>query len=175
MDIRASLLADRSKANIQRIAYYIGEDAKRFEELVQLFLADTLIVTQRASWIISHCLDQHPQLVEPYIESFWKNLLQGQNDTITRNTLRIFQDYPIPKNTQGIAASLCFDYLANPNTAVAIRVFSMSVLYNISREEPDLLPELAILIEEGMPHGSAGFRSRGKKILKAIKARQKKP
>ena len=169
MNIRASLLADRSKENIMKIAAYIGEDQERFDQLVQLFLKDTIQVTQRSAWIINHCFDQHPQLVQPHLETFWKNLLQPQNNAIKRNTLRIFQDYPIPKKLQGIAASLCFDYLADPNEAIAVRVFSMSVLFNIGQSEPDLLPELAILIEEILPHGSMGLRSRGNKILKAIR------
>ncbi len=172
MDIRASLLADRSKENILKIAEYVGEDQERFDELMQLFLKDTVIVTQRSSWIINHCFDQYPHLVEPHLETFWKNLLQPQNNAVKRNTLRIFQDYPIPKKLQGIAASLCFDFLADPNEAIAVRVFSMSVIFNIGQSEPDLLPELALLIEEILPHGSMGLRSRGSKILKAIQKRK---
>ena len=45
----------------------------------------------------------------------------------------------------------------------------MTVLYNLCKKEPDLANELRILIEEQMLYGTAGFKSRGKRILKELK------
>ena len=44
----------------------------------------------------------------------------------------------------------------------------MTVLYNITLKIPELADELKIIIEDQMPYGSAGFKSRGKKILKGL-------
>ena len=44
----------------------------------------------------------------------------------------------------------------------------MQVLYNVCQKEPDLANELKIVIEEFLPHGTAGFKSRGGKILKKL-------
>jgi hypothetical protein len=51
---------------------------------------------------------------------------------------------------------------------IAIKVFSMTVLFNISKNVPEFRDELAIIIEDQMPYGSAGFKSRGKKTLKGL-------
>ncbi len=169
MDIREALLADRSKEHIQYIANYIGNDQERFNQLFDLFLHDEIRVTQRAAWVISHCFDKHPQLIDLHIKAFWTNLEVPQNDAIKRNTLRIFQNYSLPEELQGIAATLCFDFLADPNEAVAIRAHSMPILYNIGLQQPELLPELALLLEEVIPHGSTGLKNRGMKILKKIR------
>lgn len=171
MNMREEILRDFSKVKAMEIAAYIGKDQKRFDTLIDLFLYDeSLRVTQRSAWILSHVSDHHPPLLKPHIKKLWINLQKPQSDAIKRNTLRVFQDFPIPKSVQGIAATICFDYLADPNEAIAIHVFAMSVLFNIGKEEPDLLPELKMMIEEMLPNGSPGIRSRGNRILKGINA-----
>jgi hypothetical protein len=56
----------------------------------------------------------------------------------------------------------------DPKEPIAVRVFSMSVLANITRHEPDLKKELRIIIEDQLPFASAGFRARAKKVLKEL-------
>ncbi|MCK5279227.1 MAG: hypothetical protein KAQ62_19445, partial [Cyclobacteriaceae bacterium] len=51
---------------------------------------------------------------------------------------------------------------------VAVKVFAMTVLFNIVQVYPELSEELEISIEEQMPFCSAGFKSRGRKVLKAL-------
>ena len=171
MNIREELLREHSKVQAMKITHYIGDQQDRFDELINLFLHDEYRVSQRASWVISHCYDQHPQLLESHIVTLWENLQKDQNDAVKRNTLRAFQTLPLPEEVQGIAATLCFDFLANPNESIAVRAHSMTVLYRLCLQEPELFPELAMLLEEVIPTGSAGLRSRGKKILKQIRKR----
>jgi len=67
---------------------------------------------------------------------------------------------------------LLFPYLGQLITtleAIAIRVFSMTVCANITFKYPSLAQELIPVIEEHIPHGSAGFRARGAKLLKQLK------
>ena len=68
----------------------------------------------------------------------------------------------------GKVADVCFDYLASPKEAIAIRVFAMEVLFNICKKEPELADELKLLIEDHYPHSSAGFQSKARKVLKSI-------
>ena len=44
----------------------------------------------------------------------------------------------------------------------------MDVLFNITKKFPELREELRLSIEDQMPFGSAGFLSRGTKILKLL-------
>ncbi len=169
MDLRAEILREHSKPQALRIANWIGTDQQRFDQLIELFLNDHHRVAQRAAWILGFSAEAHPQLILPHLKSLLKNLQKpGIHDAVKRNALRIVALLELPDALMGLAADICFDFLANPKEPVAIRVHAMQVLYNISLKEPDLADELCLLIEDGMHHGSAGFRSRGRKILKAL-------
>ncbi len=86
-----------------------------------------------------------------------------------RNTVRVLQDIEIPDNLKGILAEKCFEFLTSNQEPVAVRVFSMTILANMAKKLPDLKKELSIIIEDQMPFASAGFISRGTKVLKQIK------
>ncbi|MDN5203743.1 hypothetical protein QQ008_20300 [Fulvivirgaceae bacterium BMA10] len=168
MNIREELLREHSKAQAQRIADYIGNDQGRFDELLNLFLYDEYRVIQRSAWIVGICGKQYPHLFEPHLEKVINNLKNPVHDAVKRNTLRVLQDMDIPEELMGEAADLCFQYLNSNKEPVAIKVFAMTVLCNIVKKVPELKEELQIIIEDQMPYGSAGFISRGKKVLRAL-------
>lgn len=169
MDIKTTLEQKYSKEGMLSIRDYIGTNTVRFDELMQLFFSGEYRTTQRASWALLHCADAHPELIEPYLEQMLQNLRKdGLHDSIKRNSMRIMEQLTLSDELLGEAADIAFQYLAEPNEAVAVRVFSMGLIWNICQKEPDLRHELRLLIEEYMPYGSAGFKSRGKKILAAM-------
>lgn len=63
---------------------------------------------------------------------------------------------------------ICFNYLESPTEALAVKVFSLSVLGNLAKLYPGIIPELKLIIEEQLPNQSAGYKSRAKKVLKQI-------
>lgn len=167
MDIRAELLADRSKANIVRIAKYIGNDKERFQALIDLFLHDKPIVNQRAVWVMTYCAQAHPSLIYPHLKVLLENLQHPDAHNATRrNTTKILSEINIPQKNQGQALDICFNFLLSMQEQIAVKVFSMQVVFNISKTEPDLLRELSVVIEDQLPYGSAGFKVRGNRILK---------
>lgn len=172
MDIRSEILKEHSKAQAKWISGFIGNNQSRFDELFNLFLNDEYRVTQRAGWVISHCADVRPHLIQPHLEALVNNLKKPKiHDAVMRNSLRILTEQDIPEHLQGPLLEICFDQLLSMKVPVAIKVHAMQVIYNISQNEPDLLNELKMVIEEQMPYGTAGFKSRGRKILKVIASR----
>ena len=169
MNIEDTLLAEHSKAQTLRICQYIGDHQDRFDELMRLFLKGEYRVTQRAAWVISYCAEAHPQLIDSHLKKMLDNLeREGLHDAIKRNTLKVLSARQLPEELLGQAATLSFDFLADPQEAIAIKVFSMEMLSQICLVEPGLAGELRLLIEDQMPHASAGFRARGKRILKKL-------
>jgi hypothetical protein len=168
MNLREDLLREFSKAHTVDIARKIGANQEDFEELITLFLGKEYRVTQRAAWVVSHCADEHPWLIEKHIEPMILNLQKPVNDAVKRNTLRVLRYVEIPEDLMGIAADICFKYLLSGKEPVAVKVHAMDVLFNITRKFPELKEELKLAIEDQMPFGSAGFRSRGGKILKSL-------
>ena len=62
---------------------------------------------------------------------------------------------------------ICFDFIQSNEIAIAVKAFSLTILQNLSRQYPDIIPELKLIIEERWEHETAAFRSRAKKILNA--------
>ena len=169
MNLEAEILREHSKDQCLRIASWIGADKKRFKQLMDLFLRGEYRTTQRAAWIIKHCADVHRELIAPYLDAMVNRMLEpGVHDAVKRNVVRILQDLRIPRRQAGKIATICFDMLASLDEPIAVKVFSMTVLANIAQEEPDLKNEIRILVEQQMINGSAGFRSRGAKVLRQL-------
>jgi hypothetical protein len=168
VNLEFEILKEHSKAQTLKIAKYIGSDAQRFADLMNHFLNGSYTVTQRAAWIIHHSTKNDPSLIVPYIQSMIENLKKPVHDAVKRNTMRAFQFIEIPEELMGITTEACFNLLGSKNEPVAIKVFSMTVLFNICQKEPDLKNELKMYIEEQLPYSSAAFKSRGSKILKAL-------
>ena len=168
MNLKSAILKDYSKKHASQLADYIGEDTERFDELMQLFLGNTYIITQRSAWVVGICCERYPSLITPYLEKMILNLRNDVHDAVKRNSVRILQNVDLPNELLGEAADVCFQLLSCRSEPVAVKVFSMSVLLNIVNKVPELKNELKIIIEDQLPHASPGFLSRGKKILKAL-------
>jgi hypothetical protein len=168
MDIKAELLKEHSKKQTTKIARYIGIDKELFADLMKLFLYGEYIVTQRAARCVNECVEKYPGLIHPYLKQIIGNLDRHVHDAVRRNTLRILQLIELPESLFGIVTERCFQFLASKSEPVAVKVFAMQVLFNISEKEPGLKNELRLLIEEQMPYASAGFKARGTHILQAL-------
>ncbi len=170
MNLLKEILHEHSRAQMLKIVKYVGSDAKRFVELVQVFLTGPYRATQRAAWPLSNCVELHPELVKPHLKKLITFLAKaGEHDAVKRNILRFLQFVSIPKSLQGKTADLCFQFLENTKEPTAVRVFAMTVLANLAKENPELKNEIIPVIEDQMPYGSAGFVSRGKKVFKELK------
>ena len=169
MDIKQELTKEQSKALVVKIRDYIGNDSKKFSELMGLFFTnDDWRLNQRAAWVLGHCMDQYPTLITPYIPKLLQNLKNKVPDAVKRNTVRCLQDVDIPEEYLGETAEICFNYLNSSEEPVAVKVFSMTVLGNICEKFPELKNELIPTIEHQLPYSSAGFKSRAKKVFKKL-------
>ena len=169
LNLTQELAGGHSKAIIQKVAGYIGNDQNRFNSLIIIFLQNDAKITPRAAWALSQCVENHPALIQPHFNALLKMLAKPQvHDSVKRNSMRLLQFVDIPKRYQGAVAEAGFR-LMDPKEAIAVRVFSMTVLANIARLQPALKNELSIIIEDQLPYSSAAYQSRAKKILKELK------
>ena len=169
MDLRKTILAEHSKANCNKIVKWVGESQERFDELFYLFLNDEYRVVQRAAWPLSYIVIAHPRLILKHFSKLIKNLHKPKlHDAVKRNTLRLLEHITIPQRFHGEVMSLCFDYIASPDEAAAIKAFSLTVLQNLFKQYPEIKPELKTIIEDRWDYETAAFRSRAKKILKKL-------
>lgn len=169
MDFAHALLTNYSKTQAERIALYIGPDQGRFDELLACMLGDDPLLSQRAAWPIGKVLDAYAWHLLPHLATLREHLQTDHiHPAIPRNILRGLTFLSIPEDEQGEWLDLCFGYLQDPKQPVAIRVHAMQVAFNLSQPYPELQQELHMIITAHVSEGSAGFKSRAKKLLKNL-------
>jgi hypothetical protein len=167
LDIEREILAVRAKEQVVKLVKWVGNDKKRFQLLMELFLQGEDLTVKKSAWIIGHCAELHPELVSPWLKPMIKKIQEpGVPDAVKRNVVRILQFADIPRGLQGVVANLCFAFISSIDEPIAVRTFSMTVLANISQEEPGLKKELEIIVRNMLPYATPAFRARAKKVLK---------
>ncbi len=169
MNIIEEISREHSKNMAIKVSSFIGDNEDLFRQLMQLVLGTEKILSQRGAYVLSYCCDRNPELVSPYISELIKKIQTPDTHVaVKRCALRSFEKLQIPEKYAGELIDICFQYLESEKETLAVKVFAMTVIYNLSSKYPEIRNELRILIEDQLPYSSPGFQSRGKKILKGI-------
>lgn len=170
MDIKAALLREHSKSQADRVANYACRSGNNFKELMECYSSKNFLLAQRAAWSVSIAGRLHPELVLPHLK-YLVDVLDRKDvhDAVIRNSVRILETIDIPKKYQGKVMKACFGFLQDYSIPGAIKAFSMTTLFNLSKQYPEIRNELKSIIEGHWEHETPAFKSRGRKILAAIK------
>ncbi len=169
MILEDEIRREHSKRQVVRIMNWVGRDPDRFAELMVLFLKGEYRVTQRSAWAVMHCATRHPELVSPWLGPMIQKMQEpGIHVAVQRNVIRILQDIEIPKKFIGRVTDLCFCYLNDHQSPIAVKAFSITVLGNIAEHEPDLKRELKAILEQMLPYASAGIKVRVRNTLQLL-------
>ena len=111
MDLKEAILKEHSKRQALFIRDYIGNNQVLFDELMTHFFSNEYRVTQRAAWIMTHCVAQRPHLINPHLEKMVNNLKDKKiHVAVKRNTVRLLQNVALPEDLMGTAADCCFNF-----------------------------------------------------------------
>jgi hypothetical protein len=169
MKIKEALLKEHSKTQMQKIVAYVGDDKKRFAELITLMLTAEYRTGQRAAWPMLYCIENNKDLIKPWFSKMIKKLGEKNiHDAIKRNTLRVLEDVDIPEKYCGTLYDISYAFLHNLKEPIAIRVFALSVLANISKKYPELKTEVIHNAESLLHCGIPALESRSKKVLNQL-------
>lgn len=169
MIIREEILKEHSKENALRIATYACQSEKNFKELMLCFSDKEYRVAQRAAWSVSWAAGKKPEMIIPYIKELVAQLQRKDvHNAVIRNSVRILEAIEIPEKFHGAVMNTCFKFIEDPATPVAVKAFSLTTLFNLSKHYPEIQQELKLIIEERWETETAAFKSRGRKILKSI-------
>ncbi len=169
MNLRKTILAEHSKSQANKIINWVGQDKKRFAELVNILIIGEYRLSQLSSWPVADIAIAYPELAKPYLTKFIKLLLRKDtHPAVQRHMLKLFQFIEVPKKHQGEVVNACFGFLIKSQYPIAIKAFSMTVLLKITHKEPELKRELKIVIEEQMKEASGGILARGRMVLKEL-------
>lgn len=168
MDLRAEILKENSKENAERIATWIGDNPTSMQQFMHIFLHDEYRVVQLAAHVLGKVGDIHPEQVEQHIDVLVKRMTAPDvHVAVKRNVVRVLQNIQIPERLHGDVMNTCFNLLADVKETVAVRVFCMTILDNLSEYYPEIKQELRTILQDQLEQGcTAAFRSRASKILK---------
>lgn len=169
MDISEKLLREQrfQKEAAIAMANKAASGSETFAELMNCFLSPEYRLSQRAAWCVSFVADAHPQLVKPYLNRLVKLLFRNDvHPAVIRNSLRILQKVEVPEKLHGSLMQACFTFLESVTSPVAIKSYAIAILEDLSKQYPDIIPELKLLIEDKIVHEKPAFVSRAKSALK---------
>lgn len=169
MNIRAEIEKEHSKEQALRIARYAVQSSRHFKELMACYTDPDNRLSQRAAWSVSWAAKHKPAMITPFIGLLVKRLQEPNvHPAVIRNAVRILEDIDIPEQFHGDVMNSCFGFIEDPAVPAAIKAFSLTVLFHLSQQYPEIKSELKLIIEERWDTETAAFRSRGKKILKGL-------
>ena len=149
MNIQDRLAAEHSKSLTLAIVEYIGDDKKRFKQLLDIFLKGDYRLSQRAAWPLSYVCIKYPQLIKPYFSQLIKMLEEpGKHPAIKRNILRIFETIEIPEKYQAILIDECFKIISDPSQPAAIVAFAITTATKLCKPFPELSREIKLMLNE---------------------------
>jgi hypothetical protein len=163
------LLFETSRRNTDLVAEIIFQKPELFEELFRVFARNVEPVSRRAAWVIDTVSEKYPEFIAPHLSDVIDLLQKFRHDGLKRHSMRILARSPLPSgNLLGELIKISFEWLLSPHEAIAAKIYCMEILYRVSQMEPDLKKELADSIEWRMTEESAGFKNRGRKMLKKL-------
>lgn len=124
-----------------------------------------------ASWILTKACDKSPEIIYPYIPQIIESLSSIDNESALRSFLRIIslcEPSRLNPKHHGLLADECFRQLNSGFSAIAVKAYSMEILYRLTLIYPELATELALSVRGLMDIDSAGIVSKAKTILRKL-------
>jgi hypothetical protein len=172
-DFKALIKVDSSRVIADQIVDAVGDNPEYFKTILDLCFNEGYPIAMRAGRAVALCNEKYPSLIVPYLDQLVKKVAASKIDGVKRGILKTFCESVDLNNftNLGELVDLCFHWLANPKESIAIRYYSMQILYKTCLIEPELKNELIPILENLTFETSAGIVSQAKKLLKQLKKR----
>jgi len=170
-DLRNMINKMMSTQEAEWIAASAVDNPQLFLKLLEYSYNPDRKLAFRASWTLSKVCDVYPDLIHPHLEGIIERLDQVDNESTQRSFLRILSLTSLRLVSQrhhGILADHCFRALNSGFSAIAIKAYSMEIIYRLALIYPELANELAASINMLEGEGSAGVIARGRIIMKKL-------
>jgi len=151
--------------------FYIKTNPNQLQNLIDMSFSDSQPEGWRAAWILADFVKNDIQIrkkIQPLSSKIVASFKTFNSPGQIREFLKVIQYLDVSGKDMGLLIDMCFDWLLDRKIDQSFRVHAMQIIYDYSKKEPDLQPELKAILEQEMEYALPGFKSRGKKILKLI-------
>lgn len=166
-------LKENDKSVFAQMAQGVIDGEIAVQDLMDIFACEDKEYNrhrQRVSWPLSYLSEKAPETLYPVIPQMIELIRIDRSDaSFGRNVFRFWQNMTMPPEFESEVYELAFAYLSDPQQPTAIKVFAMTTCAQMAKKYPELAHEIIPVIEEFMPHGTAGYINRGNKTLSLLR------
>lgn len=147
------------------------EDSRIINLLLKFSLEGDSTLSFRASYALTKIEEAKPGELKPFYGRLISSLPSLIHVGVTRSFLKILTLTRLDELDQkhyGVLADSCFGWLNDSKSAIAIKAYSMELLYNLTFIYPELSVELSASLARNIEEGSAGVKARGRQILNKL-------
>jgi 8-oxo-dGTP diphosphatase len=170
-ELRSMVIEMMGMKNAEWVATSAIDNPAIFRKMLEYSYSDDRKLAFHASWILTKVCDKYPELLDPFLPEIVEKLGKIDNESAQRSFLRIISLSDIKKIStkhHGLLADHCFTELRSGLSAIAIKAYSMEILYKLAVIYPELANELSATINLLQGEGSAGIIARGKAVMKKL-------
>jgi hypothetical protein len=156
--------------NLPYLVNEIAQTPEYYEILMEIALYDPSPKSWRAAYLVDKINDNFPELLYFFLNKMIEQVQIEKSESKRRHFLKLISMNDLLRDQQGFMLEFCIKIFTSVKEPVAVRVHAMQILYNISEKEPELKPEILLVIENEIEnHSSAGIKSRGRKLTENLK------
>jgi len=170
-DLRSMVGSMMGIKEAEWVAESAAGNVEILKKLLEYSFSDDKKLAFRASWTLSKVFDRYPEILNPDLERMIETLDSLDNESVQRSFLRMISLGDLDKISirhHGILADHCFKMLKSGFSAIAVKAYSMEIIYKLALIYPELANELSATIQMLQGEGSAGILARGHLILKKL-------
>jgi 8-oxo-dGTP diphosphatase len=164
-----------TRMSMTRQVNWIAASAKDnpavLKKLVDFSYSSDKRLAGHSSWSLTKVFDLNRDLITPFLPAIIGSLQKITNESTERSFLKILSLSDIgdlSEKYHGILAEHCFNRLRSGFSAIAIKAYSMDIIYKLTLIYPELVNELAASISMLKDDKSAGIVARSRIILKKL-------
>jgi len=170
-ELRTMINGMMSTKEVEWVANSAIENPAIFRKLIDFSYSEDTRLAFRSSWTLTKVCDKYPELINPYLPRIIEALDKVDNESAQRSFLRILslcEWNSLNNKHHGMLADHCFNALRSGFSAIAIKAYSMEIIYRLAVIYPELANELSVTVNMLQEGGSAGVVARGHMILKKL-------
>ena len=152
------LLENAGKGYTLELKQRALEDADMLDLLVKIFLTDEKKLCWHAGWVLFKIAETHRELLEKHVSAIIEKLPDMQYTQQAHGALRIIKQYDITDDIhQGILVDVGIKFILENRYPPNLKYFSIVIIEKIAKYYPELKNELALTIEEALPHWTTTY------------------
>lgn len=167
--LSVQILADFSKPHIVKMAEMIAANEQLFAQMYGFLGSSDNTLSWRTAWVCTELCKKRPEWFVPHRADLVKKIVKQNIHPGTRRLLlNVLLALPDEKPINVSLLNYCLDHMFSHEVPIAEQSVCIKLAYRLCLQEPELLNEFFMIVDDAAPHVSAPA------VLCAIKNIKKK-